>query len=199
MNRRIALGLAVVLATTLASTALAQGPGNLPPELQAKFQAWRRFNDNNKNLRRLGQTLWAFKELEKDPKTKFTKAQAQDILKVYKAWRGKPALTDDQARSINKDLTKSLTKQQIKVLATAADVTRGGRGFGGGARPAGGGPGGMGRAGQGMMNPANFPDPKPYNPLNPDTSPFKAVSPDRHKQMAQQMAELVKALEARAK
>lgn len=198
MKRWIVPCVAVGLLASLAPTVSAQ-MGQPSPEMMAKFQAWRRFYDNNKNLDRLRKTLMGFRDIEKDPKTQFTKQQAREILAVYKQWKNKPALTDDQAKTINKELTKSLTMAQIKVLAAASDPMRGGRGFGGGSRPAGGGPGGMGRPGAGMTNPANFPDPRPYNPLNPDTNPMKAVNPEGHKRMVQMLNEFIKKLEATAR
>jgi hypothetical protein len=198
MKRLAAFGLAAALVVSIGPAAVAQG-GGPSPEMMAKFQAWRKFNENNKNLDRLRKTLMGFREIEKDPKTQFNKQQAREILAVIKQWRNKPALTDDQAKTINRALTKSLTEAQIKLLAAASDPMRGGRGFGGGSRPAGGGPGGMGRPGAGMANPANFPDPRPYNPLNPDTSPFKAVNPEGHKRMVQLLNEFVRKLETTAK
>jgi hypothetical protein len=73
----------------------------------------------------------------------------------------------------------------------------GGGGFGGpgGGRPGGpggGGPGGGGRPG----GPGGFtmPDPREYNPLNPDTIPFERARP----RAKQRMSELMAKLQARA-
>jgi hypothetical protein len=196
---------AVVVIASLAPAVNAQGgPGgfNPPPALMAKFKAWQKWRDNHKNVNKLQTTLFAFRELEKDPSTKITKDQAKKIVPVLKAWRNKPVMTDDQAKDVNKQLTASLNDKQLKTLATAPNPMQGGRGFGGGARPGGGAAGGgAGGGGGGMaqMDPSKFPDPKDFNPLNPDSSPFKSMNPQRFSEMKGKFAEFVASLEARAK
>ncbi len=192
---RFILAVAAVLPLLLSTPSVfAQGPGGgqggpgggggfqMTPEMQAARAKMMKFRDNNKQVFALRQTISAFDDMEKDPKTKFTPAQAKTILGVINQWKAKPSLTNEQATQINKDLTKSLTVPQIKKLAAAAS-RRGGRGGGGqgggwggggGARGQGGGPGGgaMARMGGGGAQGGagwKMPEPKPFNPLNPET------------------------------
>ncbi|MBC8138337.1 MAG: hypothetical protein H8F28_20865, partial [Fibrella sp.] len=150
-----------LLLSPLAAMAQGQGggggfdPANMTPEMRANIEKMRKFRDNNKQVYALGQTLRAFDDMEKDPKTKFTPAQAKTILAVINKWKGKPSLTNDQATQINKDLTKPLTVPQIKKLAAAANRRGGWGGGGGGGRGpgGGGGQGGGGRMGGGQGGP----------------------------------------------
>src|ERR1051326_4065459 len=97
------LGPAVVLA--IAPAAFAQGPGgpggpggfNPSPEMQAKMKAWQKFRENNKHLDQLGRTVRGLGRLEEDPKTAFTKDQAKKLVGIFKQWRNKPTMTDEQA------------------------------------------------------------------------------------------------------
>lgn len=220
---RLVLVVAAALPLLLSPLAsFAQGPGGqggpggfqMTPEMQANMQKMRKFRDDNKHVFELGQTLRAFEDMDKDPKTKFTPAQAKTILAVVNKWKTKPAINNEQATQINKDLTKSLSMAQIKALAAAASRRGGGGGGGGrpgggggfgggqggpgggGGRPGGGGgqggPGGGGRPGGGG-GAWKMPELKPFNPLNPDTG-FS-----RNKEMAKRrMSEMTAMLAARA-
>jgi hypothetical protein len=175
---------AAVVAIAPAATAQGGFGAGMPPEMQAKMKAWQKFRDNHKNFSSIQQTIAGIGECEKDPKTALTKPQAKKVLAVLNKWGSKPTMTNEEAAAANKELTAGMTIAQIKKVATAPAPGRGGRGFGGGqrgaggpggARPAGGGPGG------GMAN-FKMPDPKEYNPLNPDTLPFeqfKKIAKDR--------------------
>jgi hypothetical protein len=229
--RVFAAAAAALAAVAVAHPALAQGPGGggpggggfqMDPAVMKKMQAWRTWRDNHKNVGQVQQTLRAITEMDKDPKTRLTKPQAQKILTVVKAWQSKPVMTDDQAKEVNKQLTSALNVTQIKKMAAIASERRGrgggGMGFGGGGggrggagggggrpggggggfggggggRPGGGGPGGGG--GGRRWDPSQMPDPKDYNPLNPATLPF----PQTRERAKSSMAEMVKALQARA-
>jgi len=200
----------------------AQGPGGfggpgggggrqLPPAMQAKMQAWRQWRDNHKNVTALQRTLGTLTEMEQDPATKLTKPQARTVLSVIRKWQTKPALTDAQARQVNTQLTKPLNLVQIKKIATASQGRGGGRGpggggfgGGGGGRPGGGGGGGFGGGGgrpggagggRPAFDPASFPSPRDYNPLNPATQPM----PRGRDRAKQRHAQLMTALMAGAK
>jgi len=185
------------------------GGFNMTPEMRAGFDKMRKFRDENKQVFALGQTLRAFEDMDKSPKTKFTPAQAKTILAVVNKWKTKPSLTNEQATQINKDLTKSLTIPQIKALAAASNRRGGGGQGGGGGRPGGGGGGGGfgGGQGGGGGRPGGggapgggggawkMPELKPFNPLNPATSPFA-----RNKETAvRRMNDMLAMLSARAK
>lgn len=198
-SRTIAVvGLMLVSVTT----AFAQGPppgmgGFQPsPEMRKKFEAWQNWRKSHKNINAVQQTLRGIEELQQDPSTRLTKPQAAKVVSILRKWRNKPVMTDDQARGVNRDITASLSLTQIKKLAAIA-AERGGRGGfgGGGGRPGGGFGGGRpgggfgggggrpgggfggGRPGGGPGGPGGFqmPDPKDYNPLNPDTLPFERM------------------------
>ncbi len=202
--------LAVCLPLVLAPlAAFAQGPGgggggfdpaNMPPAMRANMEKMKKFRDENKQVFALSQTLRAFGDMDKDPRTKFTPPQAKTILGVINKWKTKPSLTNEQATQINKELTRSLTIPQIKQLAVAASQRGGwGGGGGGGGRPGGGGqsggggrPGGGGQGGPGGGG-WKMPELKPFNPLNPETT-FS-----RNKEMAKRrMSEMTTMLAARA-
>jgi hypothetical protein len=189
--------------------AVAQGPGGaggpggfqMPPEMQAKIKKLQAFQESHKNYRAVQQSLYGIAECEKSPTTKLTKAQAKNVLATLKKWEPKTSLTNEQAGTLNKELTAGLTTAQIKTVATAkSPFGRGGRMGGGQGGPGGGRPGGPGAGGPGGGRPggmANFqiPDPKEYNPVNPDTLPFVQFR-DRAKQ---RMNEFKTKLEAAAK
>lgn len=181
--------LAVALAAASAPWAQAQRPGaggrppggGMPPGMGKPFQAMRPWGDKHRNLRTLGRTVRGLGELDRDPATQLTAAQAKQILPILKAWRHKPAMTDAQAAKINHQITAVLKPAQVKKLTARRGP--GGRPPGGFGRPPGGGPpphgAGGGRPG-GFGGPppggGRFggppPMPKEFNPLNPDTSPF---------------------------
>ena len=205
---RLFVSAAAVVAALLPGAAFAQGgggggfdPANMPPEMRAAMEKMRKFRDQNKQVFALGQTVRALPEIDKDPKTKFTSAQAKTMLTVINKWKTKPSLTNEQATQVNKDLTKAMTIPQIKKLAAEASRRgswgggRGGQGSGGG-RPGGqgGAPGGGGgRPGGAGGGTWRMPEPKPFNPLNP------ATSFGRNPEMAKKrMADLTAALTARA-
>ncbi len=130
------------------------GPGGFQPspEMMKKFQALRKWNDKHPNIGRVSQTLRAVGEMDKDPKTKITPAQAKKMLAVIRPWQKRPVMTDAQALQVNKQLTAAMTLPQIKKMATMPRMggRRGGGGGGGGSGGGGAGrPGGGGFAGGG--------------------------------------------------
>jgi hypothetical protein len=189
-----------------------QGGGNFTPEMRAQFQKFRKWQEANKNVVQLGRTFRRFRQLEENPKTQLTKEQARKILAVVKPWRRKPVMKDEEARKVMTQLTAPLSVPQLKAISQSE--SRGGRGGGGGGagfgggRPGGGGPGGgagfggggrPGGGGPGGGGGFRMPDPKPYNPLNPESSPFYKADPQRGARMVQGFNEMMAKLEARAK
>lgn len=186
---------AATLATAATPWAQAQGPGGrppgggMPPGMGPQFQAWRQWGDKHRNLMTLGRTVRGLGQLDRDPATKLSAAQAKQILPVLRAWRHKPTMTDAQAAKVNHQIVAALKPAQAKQLAV-----RRGPGGGPGGRPSGGGPppGGFGRPPGGGPPPGGFgrrpggfggppppggmggapPAPRAFNPLNPNTSPF---------------------------
>ena len=156
----IAAGLALS-----ASGAMAQGGpgggGGMPPEMAAKIKLWQKFQESHKNFTTLQKTMIGFAECEKDPKTALTKEQSKMILGLIKHWETKPVMSNDEAGALVKSMGKGMTVPQIKTSATAKmpDFRRA-----------------AGAKGGGFAN-MKFPEPKEYNPLNPDTMPFEQARP----------------------
>ena len=217
--------LPILAAATLAGSAQAQGPGfggpggpggfQMPPAMMAKFQAWRQWGTAHPNVMSLQRTLGAMADLEQDPRMKLTRPQAHAVLAVINRWKGKPALSDAQARQVSAQITAPLNPAQVQAIAMASRG-RGGRGPGGGGgfgggrpggpgggRPGGfgggrpGGPGGFGGGRPGgpsgggpRFDPASFPAPRDYNPLNPATNPRVRARDRAQQHMSQLMAAL---------
>lgn len=191
MRHLFAMATAGAALLACASGARAQPPGGpMPPEIQAGMKAWQKWQASHKNITALQQTMRGIHVLERDKATRLSKTQSRKLLDILHTWRPKKTLTDAQAASINKQITGMLTTAQRKAL------TRGPAGPGG-PMPGGPPPGGMGgpppggpgspppegvggpppsgfgpRPDRPAMNPGDFPRPKEYNPLNPDTLPF---------------------------
>ncbi len=179
--KRIALWTAAAAFAAIATSAIAQAPGGgggftPTPEMAAKFKKWQAWRENHKNFEHIQSTVRGLAECVKDPATSLTKDQAKAILAVYKKWGTKAVMSNDDAGAANKALTSSLNIAQIKKIATTKNPFAGGgrMGGGGGGRPGGGGGAGGARPGGGRPGGGfTLPDPKDYNPLNPDTLPFE--------------------------
>ena len=149
---------------------------------------------------RLSGLLRGLEDLEKGKTKALTKAQAKTIVGVVNAWKGKPKMSDSEAKTVYGKLNGTLTSTQKNELDKIAAKNR--RGFGGdrgsggaGGRgggfggPGGGGPGGAGAGGgNGAPNPQQMAAMrkrmegffKTYNPFYPPTkyAEFKSM-PDR--------------------
>lgn len=198
-----------LVAVVLAAPAFGQGPGGfgqMTPEQRARMQQFQKWRDSHKNLMAVGRNLQAITYLESKPSTALTKDQAKKILAVLKTWRKKPAMTDDQAKQVNKQLTAPLNKAQITAMVTMPRRNRAGGGGGMGPGGGGGRPGGMGMGagapggrpggpgGPGGNRP-RFQLPQAFNPLNPDGLP---AGPMRERSK-QRLDGLVTTLQAKAK
>lgn len=223
--QRTVLPLAAMLIIGLSSAANAQGgrpggggPGGggfqMSPEVQKKFQAWRKWNEAHPNFRTLGQSVRAISDMDKDAKTKITKDQAKKMWAAVGPWTSKPTMSDADAKALNNKIVGALNTTQIKKMAAIQSEQRqrfgGGPGGGGGGRPGGGGPGGGGggggfgggggRPGGGgpgggaRFDPSKMPNPKDYNPLNVGSYPDTPMT-QRGKQ---RMTDFIKLLKARA-
>ena len=206
-------------AFVLAGAAPAQRPGGfggpgggpMPPEMQAKMKAWQTWRGTHQNVTALQRTLGGMTRLEDTPATRLTKPQAKAVLAVMTKWQTKPRVSDAQAKLITTQLLAPLSAAQRQQLTQPGRPGGGfgGGGFGGG-RPGGGGfgggrPGGFGGGRPGGFgggrppgsgfNPASFPSPREYNPLNPATQPMER-SRDRAEK---QHVRLITALKAAAK
>lgn len=170
------------------------GGGQMPPDMMAKIKAWQKWRDAHKGLSNLQTMMFQVRQMDKDPSTQLTKPQANKMLGIMRAWRGKPTMSDDQAKQVAKQIGSMLTDKQLKKMSTFQM----GRMGGGGGRPGGGMGGGGGRPGGGMGGAGGgqfkMPDPPAggYNPLNPDTLPFAQMRPRIKKSMDEFTADLEK-------
>ncbi len=200
MNLRaiISASAIAILGAVSIPSAQAQGPGGgfqMPPEMQAKINAWKKWSEAHKGISNLGTLMYQVEQLDKAPGFELNKVQSVKVLGIMKPWRTKTDMTDDQAKVVAKSITGLLTDKQVKKLTTIESPfgRRGGGGGAGGGRPGGGAPGGGGArpggAGGGMPK---IPDPPKggYNPLNPDTLPFEQMRPRAKKSMDDFTAEL---------
>ncbi|GIV14909.1 MAG: hypothetical protein KatS3mg022_0344 [Armatimonadota bacterium] len=217
MMKRLTVWAGVLLLVMTAVAAIAQPPPGaggfqITPEMQRQMEAWRKWREAHKYTFQLTSTLRALEEIDKDPRTKLTPAQAKKILAVLQPYRNKPKMTQDDAKNALKGIKAALNVNQLNAIARIEAERRNRRGgFGGpggggmGMRPGapGGPPGGApgarpgGTPGAGGRPGGNFrmPDPsqmKDFNPFKPDTStPFG-------QRAAQRWNEFFKGLQQRA-
>jgi hypothetical protein len=125
------------------------GPGGGPGGGNPAFQ---KFREQHKYTFQLTRMLRGVGELDKDPSTALTPAQAKGVLTVLKPWQTKPKMTQDDAKSVMRGVKKVLTAKQLNALSRVQD-----RGFGGGRGGPGGGPGGGGPPGGGFGGPGGGP------------------------------------------
>jgi hypothetical protein len=218
--KRLAFWTGVLLLVITAVAAIAQPPPGaggfqMSPEMQKRFEEMRKWREAHKYTFQLTSTLRALEEIDKDPKTKLTPAQAKKILAVLQPYRNKPKMTQDDAKNALKGIKAALTVDQLNAIARIEAERRNRRGgFGGpggggmgmrpggpgmppggapGARP-GGAPGAGGRPGApgGNFRMPDFSQMKDFNPFKPDTStPFG-------QRAAQRWNEFFKGLQQRA-
>ena len=173
IRKTILLGLAAitVVGTTsmIRTAAQAQGPGGgMPPEIAAKIKLWGKWRESHKNISNLQTMLFQVRKMDENPLTELSKVQAGKVVGLLKTWRNKPDMSEDQAKSVSKQIGAVMTEKQIKKMSTISPPWAkpgGGRPSGGGARPGGA--------------KFTFPDPPVggYNPINPDTLPFVQMRP----------------------
>jgi len=165
----------------------------------------------------LGRLLRNIGELEKANKKPLTKDQAKKVLAAVKPWEKKTKMTDDEAKTLYKQINGVLTTAQKNELDKMAAQNRrmggggGGGGFGGGA----GGGAGAGGGGGGQPTPQQIQQFqemrkkmegffKTYNPFYPPTSykEFKDFPPQMQERMTKSYEarkELIARLEKKAK
>jgi hypothetical protein len=136
-NVRLALGGALLaLTVSVAAQVPGGGPpgggGGMPPQMQ-KFMA------QNKYKMQMRQQIRAINEINRNPATAITSAQAKQLLGILKPWTTKPKMTEEDAKGIMRSVKKVMNARQLTAMGNVKPQ----RGFGGGGRQ-GGGPGGPG-------------------------------------------------------
>ncbi len=140
MKQRLLIGMLLTLATV---PALAQGPGGGgPPGGGGMPPAFQKFMAQNKYKMQMRQQLRAVSEMNRDPGTALTPAQAKQLLLVIKPWSTKPKMSEEDAKGIMRSVKKIMSPRQLTAMGNIKPQ----RGFGGGP---GGGPGGGGTGGPG--------------------------------------------------
>ncbi len=150
MNRRLTIILAVLLVAIFAVTAVAQ-----QQQGGGQFSAIR---EKYKYTFQLMTMVRHIGEINKDKKYTLTPAQAKSVLAILKPWRTKPKMTQDQAKTVAKNLKKVFTASQLNAMARIKSH------FGQGPRP--GGQGGdrprNQNGGQHRFDPNRFKDVNPF-------------------------------------
>ncbi len=134
------------------------GPGGPGGPGGGDFRKWM---EEHRNVMSVGRKLRGVAELNKAPDTKLNKQQSAKMLAIINAWKSKPSMSEDQAKSVDGQITALLNDKQRKQLEAQRGGFGGGGGRnGGGMRPGGpamaGAPGGMrpgGPGGPGAPNP----------------------------------------------
>lgn len=130
------------------------GPGGMRPGGPGGFGgAFGKWMEDHKNAMSIRRTLNRIAEMNKTPDTKLNKQQSAKLLAIMNAWKSKPSMSEDQAKSVDSQITALLNDKQRKQLDARGP---GGFGGGGGMRPGGGGMQGGGRGvagGPGGMRP----------------------------------------------
>ncbi len=168
-----------LLGTLPAQAQFGGGGGGMPPGMMHKIQEWQQWRQQHKNLSNLQTMLYQLQQLEKDPQHHLNKKQAAGLIGILKAWRHKPNMTEQQAHQVQVKIGNLLTLPQIQKMTTFQPAWNANRSGGGG----------------GGFKPGakfTFPDPPRggYNPLNPDTLPFKQMRPVAAHTMAMFMQDL---------
>ena len=131
-------------------------PGGMGgPGMGGRGGPFGKWMDEHKNVMGVSRKLRRIEELNKTPDTKLDKPQSAKLLSIINTWKSKPAMTEDQAKSVDGQLTALLNDKQKKALAAPQQGGFGGgggrmggeRGAGGGGFAAKGGPGGPGAPG----------------------------------------------------
>jgi hypothetical protein len=145
-SRFILAGLLLALAV---APALAQGPGGpgggggMSPQMQ-------KFREQTKYKRQLGGQIRAIAEINRDPSTAVSPAQAKKLLAILKPWTSRDKMTEDQAKGLILQVKSVMTARQLTALGNYKPQRGGGFGGGGAGRPGGGG---FGRPGGGPGGP----------------------------------------------
>lgn len=89
LRKMMRFGLATLLVAgtyaMMTPSANAQGPGGgfqMPPEMKAKIEAWKKWGEQHKKLTGLGDLIGQVGEMEKDPGFALDKKQAGTMLKL---------------------------------------------------------------------------------------------------------------------
>jgi len=158
------LGSGIALCALSAGTMLAQAPGGppppgsgaggfqMPPEMAAKIEAYKKWGMEHKNLNQLSSTIGLIETMNGQPDTKLDKKQSAKLLSIINEWKGKSTLTESQAKTLQDQMTGLLNDKQKKQMASPemrrAGMMRG-MGLAGGGGMMGGPGGPMGKTGSG--------------------------------------------------
>lgn len=141
--------LAVTLSAAAWSSTLAMAPAQAQGFGGGGGQGGSQWRNSPKG--RLGGIIRSIGDLEKANKAPLTKDQARKVLAAVNPWKGKPKMTEDEAKSLYVKINTTLTtKQKLeldKITAQSRHFGGGDRGGQGGSGGGAGGPGGGGGGG----------------------------------------------------
>lgn len=127
------------------------GPGGRGMGRGGPFAKW---GEEHKNVMGVSRKLRRIGEMNKTSDMKLNKQQSAKLLAIINTWKSKPSMSEDQAKSVDSQITALLNDKQRKELEARRPGGFGGGG--GGMRPGGGGMQGGGKGvagGPGGMRP----------------------------------------------
>ena len=185
-KRYIVIATAVILAMVFAVTVLAQQQGG------GQFSAMR---EKYKYTFQLTTMVRHIEEINKDKKYTLTSAQAKKVLAILTPWRSKPKMTQDQAKTVARNLKKVFTAAQLNAMARIKPHSGQGPG---GRSPGQGGQGGPPRNGQAgerrHFDPNSMKD---FNPFNTKVAKGDTRAAERAKRWNEFFAALQKKAKAK--
>src|SRR3954467_5848228 len=112
--RRVTLILTGALLSLVVLPAMAQAPGapggpgggGMPPQFQ-------KFMEQTKYRRQMRNQLRSIGEINRDPSTAVTPAQAKQLLTIVKPWTTKDKMSEEDAKTIMRSVKKVMTAKQL--------------------------------------------------------------------------------------
>jgi hypothetical protein len=152
---KIALMIGSVILAVAAVWALARRPssppsGGMPPQRQ-------RFIEATRFRRELRSHLPAIEEIDGNPATALSPAQARQLLAILKPWTTRDAMTEEDAKEVTRSVEQVLTARQLAAMRDALPPPGGGFGGGRFSQPGIRGPGARGGA---AVQPGGFGAPR---------------------------------------
>lgn len=164
--------------------ALAQAGTAASKQIEVKRAAWQTWRGSHPNVIALQHTVVTLSSLQNDPLLKVNAKQASGILAVFDEWGKKDKLSDNRAKSLDRQIKSLLSSAQIQAIKDAPQLYT---------RPPQSQSKGLPGSGRPNLNALSFPWPHDYNPLNAKTAPF----PIQRQEMLKSQKRFLKQLKAR--
>jgi hypothetical protein len=154
------------LLAALLAPALTHGqpaPRSAEDRTHAKRMAWATWRTSHTNVLSLQRTIVVLADMQDDPVLRAEQEQAVKILSILETWRKRSSLSDEQAKTIDSEIKKNLSSVQMSAIRSAKQP------FAIPPIPKSTGLPGSGRP---MLSSRDFPWPRSYNPLRPESIPL---------------------------